>query len=251
MAIHSNSPSIAPRLGIDRVVFLITEILRPPELDSCPVEQCTMCFRVMPGLLLDAHDQRIVCPMMIGKRSALSADAQLFQVAQEAENPHCGLSMFAKLTRISDYQTMVPEQLHAHLPASLVEKLFPSEFAVLSGGGYTFTEQTPIQVRFQLPTGYPLPVVCPGKIVRISLNLYSHTGALAPNGQPLLVNSRSRPTRIHLPPAGFKPCADDYYQLRGCNTDLPVTSQLPAKYEDWTDALDPNAALLARMGCRG
>lgn len=110
MAIHSNSPSITPRLGIDRVVFLITEIIRPPELDSCPVEQCTMHFRVMPGLLLDAHDQCIVCPMMIGKRSALSADAQLFQVAQEAENPHYGLSMFAKLTRISDYQTMVPEQ---------------------------------------------------------------------------------------------------------------------------------------------
>lgn len=246
--------SLTVHLDIDRVVFLITSLQNMPELDTLPASDCTARFHMLPGLLLLSPERRIVYPLLLAQ-SALSVQAKILSAANERENLY-GLSMFAKLSATPDYTARIPEQLIAHLPYHLVQDLFPQEIAHSEIADYVaelntpaeLVDMTPIRVIFELPVGYRLPEICPGKIVKVSLDLHTHTGGLAPNGVPLFINSRSRPTRIHNAPLSFNPPADDYYQLRGVDADLPVTSSLPQVYEDYTDMLNPNAALLARMG---
>lgn len=239
-------PSLTVNIGTERIVFLVTELLRSPELDTLPTEKCSMCFRVMPGLLLSLADPRIICPLIVNRRKALHAEAQLLQVARELENPYYGLSMFAKLTQIPDYRAAILDTPHTYLPVALARQLFPQQIAALPDAE-TLSDSAPILIHLRLPTGHHLPEVYAGRIVRLSLNSRSRTGGLAPNGQSLLVNSRIYFDRIHLPAAGFTPPADDFYRLQGSASELPVSSVLPERYEDWRDALDPNAALLDRI----
>ena len=259
-------PSISVRLDMSRIVFLITDLQDLPELDVCPVEQCTMRFHLLPGLLLSSAQRQIVCPLLLDGR-ILTAKAQLLLASMERENPFYGLSMFAKIVALPEYMDLVPPEISARLPYELVQELFPDVAASITitddmiprpaGRELTperiasFKPKVPIDVQFNLPMGHRLPELCRGKIVRISLSLYARAGGLALNDRSdQLINSLSRPTRIHVASAEFEPPADSYYQLRSISSSRPVTSALPEFYEDYTDLLDPNAAYLARHGVR-
>ncbi len=260
-------PSISVRLNMDRIVFLITDVQELPELDVHPVEKCTMRFHLLPGLLISPQEHRIVCPLLFDQR-ALPAKVQLLLTSMENENPVYGLSMFAKAIELPEYMDLVPPEISVRLPYGLIQELFPAEAASIvitddmiphltgkdpqSGSAATLKQQLPIPVNFTLPTGHPLPELHRGKIVRISLSLYSRSGGLALNDRSTqLINSLSRPIRVHADASElFDPPADDYYQLRSIGTSQPVTSRLPEFYEDYTEMLDPAAALLSRRGIR-
>lgn len=256
-ALKLDPPSLTIRLGIDRVVFLVTELLELPELDVYPVADCAMRFRMLPGLLLSSPARHVICPLT-PDRGAIPIKIQLLSAAMENENPYFGLSLFAKITEALEYTQFIPETPSTLLPHGLVRELFPREMDSLDLTGIVQKhkvppdrlDKIPIRVNFQLPSGYDLPEIHRGKIVRISLSLYARAGGLAPNGTPLLVNSRSRPTLIHVGSSGFNPPAADYYQLRGVSQDLPATSKLPDVYEDYSEILDPTAAMLARRGIK-
>lgn len=278
-------PSITVRLGTERIVFLVTDIQEPPELDVYAPQKCQMRFHLLPGLLLTPpapavslasqevkteaaqfpapHEpNQIVCPLLLDHMT-LAGKAQILQAAMENENPFYGLSMFAKILAIPEYMELVPPKISARLPYGLVKELFPDEARAIvasdeehsmeggptPGQAASLHANTLIEVNFALPTGHPLPELYRGKIVRISLSLYARAGGLALNNRsPLLVNSRSRPTRIHISSTSAEMPADGYYQLRGIGSTLPVTSSLPDFYEDYTDVIDPGAAYLARRG---
>lgn len=250
-----NPLNITVRLGIDRVVFLITDLPEPPELDVYPVTKCEMRFHMLPGLLLNSPERHIVCPFMFG-RGALPVKVQLLSAAMENENPYFGLSLFAKVVEAPNYTQFIPEAPCALLPLYLVKELFPQEASELDFAAVVQEykippdrlERMPVRVNFEFPTGYDLPEIYRRKIIRISLSLYARAGGLAPNGAPLLVNSRSRPTLIHVASSGFDPSAADYYQLRGIDQEFPATSALPDTYEDYSEVLDPTADMLARRG---
>lgn len=251
------TPSITIHLDMDHVVFLVTDILNLPKLDAQPTEKREIRLRVLPGLLLDSPKRQTICPLLL-RQSSIPIQAQILSVAHEQEDPFYGFSMFAKLTTAPDYTNRIPEKIFAHLPCDLAYDLFPEQIAShpdiqnLPTPACTAEEMNraaklPVCVNFELPTGHRLPELRPNKIARVSLNLYTHTGGLIPSGTaPLLINSRSCPTRIHNAPLGFNPPSDDYYQLYGTSFTLPVTSDLPKVYEDYTDSFYPHAAAIAR-----
>lgn len=262
-----SSPSITVRLGIERIVFLITEIQELPELDAYPAKECTMRFSLLPGILLTSSRRQIVYPLLLDHDRILPGKVQVLQAAMEHENPSYGLSMFAKVLALPEYMELVPSEISAHLPYELARIFFPNEAArivitddmlPLSARGKlgprrvaALKQKLPIKVNFAFPSGYPLPQLYRGKIVRISLSLFARAGGLSLNDRsPMLINSLSRPTRIYAAPAGFETPADDYYQLRSIGSGRPVTSELPDFYEDYTEMLDPTAAYLARRGIK-
>lgn len=260
-------PGISVRLDMDRVVFLIPDVQELPELDVHSVKDCTMRFHLLPGLLISPQKHQIVCPLLFDQR-ALPAKVQLLTASTENENPFYGLSMFAKVATLQEYMDLVPSEIVVRLPYGLVKELFPAEAASIvitddmlphsvgedqrSDQVTALKQKLPIPVTFTLPTGHRLPELYRGKIVRISLNLCSRSGGLALNDRSTqLVNSLSRPVRVHVDtPEFFAPPADDYYQLRSLGTNQPITSQLPEFYEDYTEMLDPTAAMLARRGIK-
>lgn len=257
-------PSISVHLNMKHIVFLITDLQELPELDTSPVEKCTMRFRLLPGLLLGPQQRQIVCPLLLDGLS-LPAKVQLLLASMENENPFYGLSMFAKVIALPEYMKLVPPEISARLPYELVQELFPDAAAGITitdnmiprpegteltpTQAATLRQQVPIEVNFVLPVGHPLPELYRGKTVRISLSLHTRTGGLALNDRSVqLINSRSHPIRIQPAATGSEPSADVYYQLRGTGSTLPITSSLPDFYEDYTEMLDPNAAYLARQG---
>ena len=271
-ALAATPPTVPIRLSIDSVVFLITDLQELPPLDTEPVEQCKMRFRVMPGLLLQPPQhpattpaaegptpnaspappseppqppdpvQPIVYPILLERR-ALSAEVQLLSVAVERENPISGLSAFARVLNIPDYITHVPERIPVCLPYDLAAALRPAETT-----GLDLPDDALVRLDLQLPTGYALPELYRGKVVRLSVNFFTGSGGLALNGKPLYINSRSRPTYIRLASSGRRPLPDDFYRLRGLSGSLPATSDLPKSYADHTELVDPNAAIIARVG---
>lgn len=259
-------PHIQIGLDMNRVVFLITDLDALPELDVHPVDQCQLRFHMLPGLLLTSPNRQIVYPLLL-EGKVIPVMVQLLQAAMENENPFFGLSMFVRITQALEYMKLVPPQISARIPYSLVEELFPREAAdiiitddmlprlteaeLMPERAATLRAQIPIRVDFSLPTGYPLPEIYSGKIVRLSLSLRSRTGSLALNDKTVLpVNSLSRPALIHVGSAGFTTLPDDYYHLHSTGWERPVSSKLPDFYEDYTDITDPMAGLLARHGIK-
>lgn len=239
-------PELPVHLRFDSLVFLITELQDLPPLDTIPVEDCKMRFRVVPGLLL-CSPQPIIYPLLMD-RASITTEVELLSAAMENENPFYGMSLYARIRRMSDYTTYVHDSTPVRMPYELTQVFFPEEVKRAELGELHGKDL--VRVDLRLPTGYELPELGPSKIVRLSVNLFTGSGGLAPNGQPLSINSRSRPTFIHVGSAGAGKTASDFYRLSAVSATLPVTSSLPAKYSDYTDVIDPHAAAIARARAR-
>ncbi len=276
MSITRKPPSITVDTAISQIAFLVSDLEELPDLNKLPDNNCFIRLRVMPCVVLPALEVRpqspesqslepqqskisephvIACQLSSAKRYATSVIFKLAQVSKEAENFY-GLSALAYLESIPSFQNSAQCEPTAYLPFGLARQMFARECAAFLAEPAAASADAPglpdgalIRVHFRFPTGAEWPTFRLRSLTRLSLDLSTRTGGLALNDRELLINSLSRPVRIHTP-AGNGMFVD-YYSLESTSHTAPVTSDLPRQTEDYTDVINPTAAYLARIGYGG